>query len=106
MGLSFATRETFHYDSYGRVLNCQFRSYKVMHYGQQPKYTAEFVEAPHNQAAFGSRGLGEHGIIGMPAALANALSIAAIISLRQLPLTPELIWKVKQEKENGVYDTI
>lgn len=106
MGLSFATRETFHYDSYGRVLNYQFRSYKVMHYGQQPKYIAEFVEVPHNQAAFGSRGLGEHGIIGMPAALANAISIAAIISLRQLPLTPELIWKVKQEKENGVYDTI
>ncbi|MBM6649360.1 xanthine dehydrogenase family protein molybdopterin-binding subunit [Bacillus sp. RIT 809] len=106
MGLSFATRETFHYDSYGRVLNCQFRSYKMMHYGQQPKYIAEFVEVPHDQAAFGSRGLGEHGIIGMPAALANALSIAAIISLRQLPLTPELIWKVKQAKENGLYDTI
>lgn len=106
MGLSFATRETFHYDSYGRVLNFQFRSYKVMHYGQQPKYIAEFVEVPHNKSPFGSRALGEHGIIGMPGALANALSIAAMISLRQLPLIPELIWKVKQEKENGVYDTI
>lgn len=106
MGLSFATRETFHYDAYGRVLNNQFRSYKVMHYGQQPKYIAEFVEVAHDQTAFGSRGLGEHGIIGMPAALANALSNAAVLSLRQLPLTPELIWKVKQAKENGVYDTI
>ncbi|HGE5781884.1 aldehyde oxidase [Bacillus pseudomycoides] len=106
MGLSFATRETFHYDLYGRVLNNQFRSYKVMHYGQHPKYIAEFVEVPHDQAAFGSRGLGEHGIIGMPAALANALSIAASISLRQLPINPELIWKVKQAEENGVYDTI
>ncbi|ENQ3079002.1 xanthine dehydrogenase family protein molybdopterin-binding subunit [Bacillus cereus] len=99
MGLSFATRETFHYDAKGRNLNHQFRSYKVIHYGQQPKYIVDFVEVPHKEAAFGSRGLGEHGIIGMPAALANGLSIATGISLRNLPLTPELIWKEMQKGE-------
>ncbi|MCM3737627.1 xanthine dehydrogenase family protein molybdopterin-binding subunit [Bacillus cytotoxicus] len=105
MGLSFATRETFHYDAKERNLNHQFRTYKVIHYGQQPKYIVDFVEVPHKEAAFGSRGLGEHGIIGMPAALGNSLSIAANLPLRNLPLTPELIWKESQ-KRKGWNDTI
>ncbi|MBO9129432.1 xanthine dehydrogenase family protein molybdopterin-binding subunit [Bacillus sp. 165] len=100
MGLSFATREAFSYDQKGRVLNNQFRTYKVTHYGQQPKFEVEFVENPHDGSPFGSRALGEHGILGMPAALANSLSTAANVSLQQLPLTPELIWEVSQKEEN------
>ncbi|GAA3334099.1 hypothetical protein GCM10020331_100730 [Ectobacillus funiculus] len=44
MGLSFATREGFKYDDKGRVLTNQFRSYKVLHYGEQPKYIVQFIE--------------------------------------------------------------
>ncbi|ANS48796.1 xanthine dehydrogenase molybdenum-binding subunit [Bacillus thuringiensis] len=100
MGLSFATREAFTYDKKGKVLNNQFRSYKVTHYGQQPEYKVEFIETPHDDSPFGSRALGEHGILGMPAALANCLSVAAQVSLHQLPITPELIWRTKLKKEN------
>ncbi len=64
----------------GKVLNNQFRSYKVTHYGQQPEYKVEFIETPHDDSPFGSRALGEHGILGMPAALANCLSVAAQVS--------------------------
>ncbi|PFU40485.1 aldehyde oxidase [Bacillus cereus] len=99
MGLSFATREAFIYDKKGKILNNQFRSYKVIHYGQQPEYEVNFVETPHIGSPFGSRALGEHGILGMPAALANSLSIAAQVSLHQLPITPELIWRTKLKKE-------
>jgi CO/xanthine dehydrogenase Mo-binding subunit len=102
MGLSFATREAFIYDEKGRILNNQFRSYKVIHYGQQPEYAIEFVEIPHDGSPFGSRALGEHGILGMPAALANSLSVAANVSLHQLPVTPELIWRTKYKKENSL----
>ena len=83
-----------------KVLNNQFRSYKVTHYGQQPEYKVEFIETPHEDSPFGSRALGEHGILGMPAALANCLSVAAQVSLHQLPITPELIWRTKLKKEN------
>lgn len=95
MGLSFATREGFLYDDQGKVLTTQFRSYKVMHYGEQPEYIVRFIENPVKGAPFGSRGLGEHGIMGMPAAVANSLSLAANVSLQQLPLTPEFIWKTR-----------
>ncbi|PEJ59062.1 aldehyde oxidase [Bacillus sp. AFS002410] len=97
MGLSFATREGFIFDDEGKVLTTQFRSYKVMHFGEQPEYIVRFVENPVKGAPFGSRGLGEHGIMGMPSAVANCLSIAANVSLKRLPLTPEFIWKSRLE---------
>ncbi|MDN4072278.1 xanthine dehydrogenase family protein molybdopterin-binding subunit [Fictibacillus terranigra] len=100
-GLSFATREGFIYDDEGKVLTTQFRSYKVMHYGEQPEYIVRFIENPVKGSPFGSRGLGEHGIMGMPAAVANSLSIAAKVPLNQLPLTPEFIWKTRLQRGGG-----
>lgn len=95
MGLSFASREGFVFDKNGVVLNNQFRTYKVLRYGENPHYTVDFVVTPSRETAYGLRGIGEHAVIGMPAALANSLSRAAGVPLNQLPLTPELIWRAK-----------
>lgn len=95
MGLSYATREGFLFNHAGVVLNPQLRSYKLTRFGETPDYLVEFVETPFLDGPYGARGIGEHGTIGMPAALANALSVAADIELNQLPLTPELIWRYK-----------
>ncbi|MCJ8007404.1 xanthine dehydrogenase family protein molybdopterin-binding subunit [Lederbergia wuyishanensis] len=98
MGLSFAGRETFIFDEYGRVLNPQLRTYRPLRYGEQPKYFIEFVETPQIDAPYGARGVGEHGLIGMPAALGNALSAGVQINLNHLPLSPELIWRTKEDE--------
>ncbi|MEI5909249.1 xanthine dehydrogenase family protein molybdopterin-binding subunit [Bacillus spongiae] len=99
MGISFASREAFYFDEKARVLNNQFRSYKPIHFGQQPTYKVAFVETPHSHSPFGSRAIGEHGILGMPAALANSLSTAANVSLYRLPITPESIWRVVSHQD-------
>ncbi|MBS4201432.1 xanthine dehydrogenase family protein molybdopterin-binding subunit [Bacillus sp. FJAT-49732] len=99
MGLSFAGRETFIFDEYARVLNPQFRTYRPLRYGEHPKYIIEFVETPQIDAPYGARGIGEHGIIGMPAALGNALSAGIHIELNHLPLIPELIWRTKEGRK-------
>lgn len=96
MGLAFAGRETFYFDHVGRVLNPQFRTYRPLRYGENPEYICEFLGTPHLEAPYGARGLGEHGLLGIPAALGNCLSLAAGIPLNQLPLLPELIWKGKK----------
>jgi CO/xanthine dehydrogenase Mo-binding subunit len=93
MGLSFATREAFLYNDAGIVLNPQLRSYKITRFGETPDYVAEFVETPFMDGPYGARGIAEHGTIGMPAALANALSVATGVELNHLPLTPEFIWR-------------
>ncbi|GGG03272.1 xanthine dehydrogenase family protein molybdopterin-binding subunit [Paenibacillus abyssi] len=95
MGLGFAGRESFLFDGQGVVLNASLRDYTLIRYGEHPDYVVEFVETPCVEAPFGARALGEHGLIGMPAALASALSRAAGVRLNELPLIPELIWRLK-----------
>ncbi|NBI29159.1 xanthine dehydrogenase family protein molybdopterin-binding subunit [Chengkuizengella marina] len=103
MGLSFAGRETFIFDQQGKIINPQLRTYRPLRFGEHPQYDVEFVQTPVIDGPYGARSVGEHGLIGMPAALANSLSLAAGVELNQLPLIPELIWKTK---EGVTHDTI
>jgi len=64
-----------------------------MRLGEQPEYLVDWVETPNVNGPFGARAISEHGIIGIHAALANALSLAAGTELDQLPLTPEFLWQ-------------
>ncbi len=96
MGLNQASSETFIFDKDGTVQNPRLRTYNPYRYGEHPDYIVHFLETPHIDGPFGARGVGEHGLLGMPAALANSLSLAAGVELKKLPLTPELIWKEKK----------
>jgi CO/xanthine dehydrogenase Mo-binding subunit len=100
MGLSFASREGFVYSDKGLVQNHQLRTYKTIRYGEHPKYLVEFVETPFEDGPYGARGIGEYGVIGMPAALSNALTLAAGVDCNQLPLVPETIWKLKRGRRD------
>ncbi|RFB13381.1 xanthine dehydrogenase family protein molybdopterin-binding subunit [Bacillus sp. HNG] len=95
MGLAYAGRETFIFDHLGRITNPQLRTYRPIHYGENPDYLVDFVTTPQIDAPYGARGVGEHGLLGMPAALANSLTLAAGVELNELPVTPELIWRYK-----------
>lgn len=97
MGLGLGSRENFSYDSNGRLLDTSLRTYKVMHFGETPQYLVNFIETPCENSPYGARGIAEHGIIGIPAAFANALSLAAQTELDELPLVPETIWRIKTE---------
>jgi hypothetical protein len=70
---------------------------------QEPDYRVGFVETPDSASPYGVRSYAEHGIIGMPAALGNALSTAFGMQLNTLPLTPETIWRTRAE---GAHDTV
>lgn len=103
MGLGLATREEFIYNSLGEIENSSLRTYKLIHFGEQPEYLVDFLETPQIDAPFGARGLAEHGIIGIPAAFANAISAATKTDFDKLPISPELIWKTKT---GGKYDSL
>lgn len=97
MGISLASREGFLYNDRGIPQFPNLRTYKLMHFGQEPDYRVGFVETPEDDSPCGVRSYSEHGIIGMPAALANALSAAFGKELSTFPLTPEMIFKTKAE---------
>lgn len=96
LGLSFASREAFLFTDKGIIQNKQLRTYSIMRLGENPEYLVDFVETPNFDGPYGARGIGEYGVIGMPAALANSLSRAVEVPLNQLPLIPEFIWKAKE----------
>jgi CO/xanthine dehydrogenase Mo-binding subunit len=97
-GLGYGTREGLLHTRDGVLLNDQLRTYKVMRPGEQPlQYRVEFVETPQLDAPYGARPIGEHGILAMPAAVANALSRAAGVDFDEVPVTPEQIWRKRME---------
>ncbi|WP_438312951.1 xanthine dehydrogenase family protein molybdopterin-binding subunit [Sporosarcina sp. FA9] len=98
MGLSYATSEKFVFDKDGVVQNTDLRNYPMLRYGEQPaEYHIDFIETPAVDGPYGARGIGEYGVIGAPACLANSLSIATGVELNELPLTPESIWHTMKE---------
>lgn len=103
MGIGLATREEFLYNKNAILENTSLRTYKLLRFGENPEYTVDFIETPDIDAPFGMRGIAEHGILGIPSAFANALSLAAEADFDNLPISPELIWKTKT---GGKYDSL
>jgi CO/xanthine dehydrogenase Mo-binding subunit len=93
MALGFATMEGFIFDEQACPLNYQIRDFKIPRFGEQPEYDVSFVETPQEDGPFGARGLGEQGVLGIPGAVANAISRAAGRPIDSLPITPERIWQ-------------
>jgi len=97
MALGFAASEAFAFDSRGRLLNGSLRDFKIPRYGDQPEYLVDFLETSQADGPYGARGLGEQGVLGIPGALAGALSRAVGAQLHHLPLTRETVWRALRE---------
>lgn len=89
-------------DEKSQLKNSSLRTYKLLRYGEEPEYIVDFIESPQNDGPLGARGMGEHGILAIPSAFANAISRATEEEFDSLPISPESIWKAKR---GGKYDT-
>jgi CO/xanthine dehydrogenase Mo-binding subunit len=95
MGLGLATYEGFNCDN-GRVINTSLRTYKVRHKEDiDTEFVVDFVATPNVEAPYGTRSFSEHGIIGIPAAFANAISRASSLELDTLPISNQSLWQMK-----------
>ena len=98
MGLSVATREEFVYNERAQMQHSSLRTYKVVHFAENAQYDVQFVETPNIDGPYGVRGLGEHGILGIAPALANAISVVTGREADSLPLKFETAWKLQSDK--------
>ena len=101
MGIGFSTRESFYFGKGQNVLNGNLRDYKLLRFGEESEYIVDFLETPQGDGPYGARGLGEQGIIGMPGAIAQALSLAAGVPISALPITPESLWLAMTSARGG-----
>jgi xanthine dehydrogenase YagR molybdenum-binding subunit len=87
MGL---TEETIVDPKSGRVLNANLAQYHVPVAADIPDIDVDVVdEDDQNFNPLGARGIGEIGITGVPAAIANAVFNATGKRIRELPITPD-----------------
>jgi CO/xanthine dehydrogenase Mo-binding subunit len=98
MALGFAGSEAFSFDERSRLVNGVLRDFKIPRYGEHPEYIVDFLETPQRDGPYGARGLGEQGILGIPGALAGALSRGIGKPLNQLPLTAETLWRTLEDQ--------
>ncbi len=96
MGLGLATREGFIFSDKGIIENNNLRNYKIITFDENPKHYVEFIETKQIDAFYGARGIGEHGLIGMPASVGNAVALASNTDIRTLPILPETIFNMKE----------
>lgn len=92
MGLGMANFEAAEYDARNAMpVNNNYAEYLVpVHADQPPEVDVILLDYPdYNLNEYGARGLGEIGITGMAAAVANAVYHATGKRIRDLPLTLE-----------------
>ena len=74
----------------GRIVNPNLAEYHVPVHADTPKFDIDFINEPDpHMPDLGARGIGEIGIVGAPAAIANAIFHATGKRIRDLPITPD-----------------
>jgi xanthine dehydrogenase YagR molybdenum-binding subunit len=75
----------------GRIVNPNFAEYHVaVHADSPPEFDIDFIDKPDpHMPDLGARGIGEIGIVGATAAVANAVLHATGKRVRDLPITPD-----------------
>ena len=88
MGIGMAlTEETFFDERSGRIMNPSLAEYHVPVNLDVPKIEAYFLDIPDPHTPLGAHGVGEIGITGAAAAVANAVYHATGKRVRELPIT-------------------
>ena len=88
MGIGMALHEESLADhAVGRFMNHNFAEYHIPTNADVPDIEVIFVDENEPGNAMGVKGLGEIGIVGTPAAIANAIYHATGKRLRDLPIT-------------------
>lgn len=99
-GLGTATVEGYIYDRKGHLLNPSFTDNKIPTSRDLPlEVEAIGVECPQLDGPYGARGVGEHSMISVAAALGNAIQHATGAQLTHMPIRYEDVWRALNRKE-------
>jgi carbon-monoxide dehydrogenase large subunit len=101
-GLGECLVEEAVYDDEGQPRTASFADYKLLTAAEVPPLASAFLETPSPHTPLGTKGVGEAGAIGTPAAVANAVADAlAAEGLPGLdpPFTEERLWHALNARE-------
>jgi CO/xanthine dehydrogenase Mo-binding subunit len=100
-GIGHTLMEEMVYED-GQLLNPNLVDYRVPTFKDLPQHMHTIlIENGNGPGPFGSKGLGEGGLLPVASAVANAVSRAVGVRIQNLPLTPPNVWRALQAKQQG-----
>ena len=98
MGMGHTLCENLLYDG-GQPLNPNLIDYKVPGFVDMPRrFEVALTENQDGPGPWGAKGMGESGIVAVAPAVANAVASVTGVRIRELPLTPERVWRALKAK--------
>jgi xanthine dehydrogenase molybdenum-binding subunit len=98
-GLGYALCEEYLYDEQGRLLNPNFMDFRMPTSLDHPEYEVALIEEQVDGGPFGAKGVGEPPTIPTAPAIANAIFDAVGVRVRELPITPERLYRAMRREE-------
>jgi CO/xanthine dehydrogenase Mo-binding subunit len=99
MGIGQTMMEHLVFDEAGRVANLGALDYRIATTKDVPlEMESLIVENGDGPGPYGSKGTGESGLLSTAPAIASAIYDATGVVIRDLPLTPERVWKALREE--------
>jgi CO/xanthine dehydrogenase Mo-binding subunit len=94
MGLGHTLMEHYIYDDAGRIRNLGAIDYRIPTSMDLPLWLhGETVENEDGPGPYGSKGMSEGALLCVAAAVGAAVREAIGVPIRDLPLTPERVWR-------------
>jgi CO/xanthine dehydrogenase Mo-binding subunit len=93
-GLGWALLEELAHDDHGQLTTGTLVDYAMPTAPGTPAIEAQIVEVPAPEGPYGAKGVGEAPIVGVAAAVGNAIAAATGgVRLTRLPMTPQRVWR-------------
>jgi CO/xanthine dehydrogenase Mo-binding subunit len=98
-GIGHTFFEQLIYDN-GQLINPNLVDYRIPTFNEVPaEFHTVLVENGDGPGPFGVRGMAEGGILSVAPSVCNAIDRATGVRIRDLPLTPERVWRALRDAE-------
>ena len=91
--LGYALTEDLVLDEQGRAVNARIGPYWIFRPDDTPPMEVFLVQTMEPSGPFGAKSIGEIAIDGVAPAVRNAILDATGVTVNELPLTPERVWR-------------
>jgi CO/xanthine dehydrogenase Mo-binding subunit len=100
-GLGHTLFESLQYEN-GQPLNANLVDYRVPRCTDLPEtFESALIENEEGPGPYGAKGMGESGIVSVAPAVGNAIFRATGVRIRELPITPERLWRALKDAQKG-----
>ncbi len=97
--LGYALCEEMPYDEKGKLEISRFGDYRILTANEMPELGTVLVQTYEPTGPFGAKAIAEIPMDGMAPAIASAIFDATGERIRQIPFTPERVWRALRREE-------